>query len=272
MKRYLGWVAAAAVSLGGLASALAADMPMKAVKAPPPPPCVWCGWYVGVNGGWAFGDATGRITDFSTVGIDNFGPIIAAGAVPTFLGAKHDGGFGGGQFGYNWQMRNWLLGFETDIQGANIGNTSTFVFPGGGGFIPIVSTGRDHIDWFGTVRGRVGVTFDNVLLYGTGGLAYGGVKSSLTLIATPSIAGNFSGSLNDTRVGWVAGAGVEWLFAQNWSLKGEYLHVDLGSSNVTMLDPVNLPGAFLTYRFHHEFDSVRAGVNYHFNGPVVAKY
>ena len=272
MKRHLGWGVAVAVSIGSFASAMAADMPVKAVKAPPAPPCVWCGWYVGANGGWAWNDSTGGLTAFSTTGGNDFTPVVAAGGTPSFLGAKHEGGFGGGQFGYNWQVTNWLFGFEADIQGADIGKTSTVVFPGGGGFSPSVSTGRDHIDWFGTVRGRVGVTLNNVLLYGTGGLAYGGVNSTATNVFTPATSGTFSGSSGDTRFGWAAGAGVEWLFAPNWSVKGEYLHVDLGSSNTTVLDPVNFPGAFATYHFHHEFESARVGVNYHFGGPVVAKY
>jgi outer membrane immunogenic protein len=65
---------------------------------------------------------------------------------------------------------------------------------------------------------------------------------------------------------------MEWMFAPKWSVKAEYLHVDLGSSNTTIVDPVNAPGGFATYRFHHEFDSARVGVNYHFGGPVIAKY
>jgi outer membrane immunogenic protein len=274
MNKYLGLVLASVVSLGfgGLGAASAADM---AVKAPPPPPVPvysWTGWYVGVNGGYAWGDSTGNLNAFSTTPGGNFGPAVAAGGTPTFLGAKHEGGFGGAQVGYNWQMTNWLLGAEADIQGAGIGQTSTIVFPGGGGTVPSVSTGRDHLDWFGTVRGRVGFVASSVLFYGTGGFAYGGVHSSVTNVFTPGAAGTFAGSSSDTRFGWAAGAGVEWGFAPNWSVKGEYLHVDLGSSNTTMFDPVNFPTAFATYRFHHELDTVRVGVNYHFYGPVVAKY
>lgn len=278
MNKYLGWALASVVSLGigGLGAASAADMAVKApmYKAPPPVAVYsWNGWYVGVNGGYAWDNSTGNLNAFSTTPPgDNFGPAVAAGGTPSFLGAKHEGGFGGAQVGYNWQMTNWLLGAEADIQGADIGRTSTIVFPGGGGIVPSVSTGRDHLDWFGTVRGRVGFVASTVLFYGTGGFAYGGVRSSVTNVFTPGTAGTFAGSSSDTRFGWVAGAGVEWGFAPNWSVKGEYLHIDLGSSNTTMFDPVNFPGAFATYRFHHELDTVRVGVNYHFAGPVVAKY
>jgi outer membrane immunogenic protein len=170
-------------------------------------------------------------------------------------------------------MSNWLLGVEADIQGADIGRTSTVAFPGGGGLVPSVSTGRDHIDWFGTLRGRAGVTAGPALFYATGGLAYGGVRTSVTNVFTPVTSGNFAGSDSSTRVGWAAGAGVEWGFAPNWTVRGEYLHVDLGRSNVTMFDPVNFPTDSATYRFNHVVDAVRVGVNYRF-GPtaVVAKY
>jgi outer membrane immunogenic protein len=274
MKRHLGGLLASMISLAGIGSAMAADM---AVKAPPAVAPLalynWTGWYVGVNGGWAWDNSTGNLVSFSTAppGID-FTPAVTAGGTPRFLNANHEGGFGGGQIGYNWQMGTWLVGVETDIQGADIGKTSTIVFPGGGGIVPSVSTGRDHLDWFGTVRGRVGVAFNTVLLYGTGGFAYGGVHTNVTNIFTPGTAGTFVGSSSDTRFGWVAGAGIEWGFAPNWSLKGEYLHIDLGSSNTTIFDPVNFPGAFATYRFHHELDTVRVGVNYRFGGPLVARY
>lgn len=275
MRRYFGWALASVVSVGfaGLGGASAADMAVKARPMEAPVAVYnWTGWYVGVNGGYAWGDSTGNLNAFTTAGGSDFTPAVTAGGTPRFLGAKHDGGFGGAQVGYNWQMSNWLFGLEADIQGADIGKTSTTVFLGGGGIVPSVSTGRDHLDWFGTVRGRVGVTANNVLFYGTGGLAYGGVQTSVTNVFTPATAGTFAGSSSDTRFGWAAGAGVEWGFAPNWSVKGEYLHVDLGSSNVTILDPVNFPLASATYRFHHEFETVRVGVNYRFGGPLVARY
>lgn len=259
-------VALAVFSALGIGTASAADLAARPyTKAPPMAVAVynWTGWYVGVNGGYAWGDSTGSLSSFTP----DFGPAVTAGGTPRFLGAKHQGGFGGGQVGYNWQTSAWVFGLETDIQGASIGGTSTVVFPGGGGIVPSVSTGRDHIDWFGTVRGRVGFAANNVLFYGTGGFAYGGVHTTASNIFTPGTAGTFNGSSSATRVGWTAGAGIEWGFAPNWSLKGEYLHVDLGSSNTTIFDPVNFPLSSATYSFHHEFDAVRVGVNYRFGGP-----
>lgn len=154
---------------------------------------------------------------------------------------------------------------EADIQGADIGNSSTSVTS-----IGIVRTARDHIDWFGTVRGRAGFVADRVLFYGTGGLAYGNVKSSFHNLALNNE--NIGGSTSGTNAGWVAGAGIEWAFAPQWSLKGEYLHVNLGSTDVSGLDsaPSAVPN-IATYRFKHEFDSARLGINYKFGDPV-AKY
>jgi outer membrane immunogenic protein len=259
--------------------ALAADLPSRTHAEPPAevPVAVynWTGWYVGANGGYSFGNKSGNLSSFTTAPpTADFGPAVAAGGTPAFLGANHKGGSGGVQVGYSWQTGNWLFGLETDIQEASIGSTSTVVFPGGGGIVPSISTGRDHIDWFGTVRGRAGITTNNVLFYGTGGLAYGGYGSSATNIFTPGISGTFAGNSSGTNVGWVAGAGVEWGFAPGWSVKGEYLHIDLGKSNTTLFDPVNFPAASATYSFHHSLDTVRVGINYRFGfgAPVVARY
>ncbi len=275
MKIFTG-SAIALIGFAMIGSASAADLAARPYTKAPPMVDVaysWTGWYVGVNGGGSFGGSTGKLGDFTTApAAASFLPAVAAGGTPGSLGAKHGGGFGGGQIGYNWQQGIWVYGLETDIQGAAIGSTSTVTFPGGGGTVPSVSTGRDRIDWFGTFRGRVGVTVDRVLFYGTGGLAYGGTKSTATNVFNPPTSGTFMGSTSDTKIGWVAGAGVEWAFAPNWSLKGEYLHVDLGRSNVTISDPVNFPISFATYRFSHTFDTGRVGINYKFGGPILAKY
>jgi len=279
MKKVLLSTAVALIGIASVAgTASAADLAARPyTKAPPivEPIFTWTGWYIGVNGGGAFGGgSTGALTNFSTVAPNNFTPAVVAGGTPGSLSTKHSGGFGGGQIGYNWQTGAWVWGLETDIQGASIGSSSTVVFPGGGGIFPSVSTGRDRIDWFGTFRGRVGYSVDRVLFYATGGLAYGEAKSSASNIFTPNTSGVFVGSKSDTRVGWAAGAGIEWAFLPGWSLKGEYLHVDLGRTDVTITDPVNFPGGFATYRFKHEFDSARIGINYHFNagGPILARY
>ena len=100
------------------------------------------------------------------------------------------------------------------------------------------------VNWYGTVRGRLGYAFNNVLVYGTGGLAYGGVDSRIENSSTYKVS--------STNTGWTAGGGVEYMFAPNWSGKIEYLHIDLGWTP----EPLSL-------KSETEFDVVRAGVNYH---------
>ena len=149
----------------------------------------------------------------------------------------------------------WLIGLEADLQGSAIkGTTSQTQTPA---FLDSTTTSvTKSIDWFGTVRGRVGYLITpTLLLYGTGGFAYGGVDAF---------------QQSSTFTGWTAGGGVEWLFAPHWSAKAEYLYVNLTSSG-------NNGGGSLwqvSNNIHPQINVVRVGVNYHFNwtGPVVAKY
>jgi outer membrane immunogenic protein len=166
------------------------------------------------------------------------------------------------------------LGVEADIQAADIHGSRTFLGPfpevGAPPFGNSFSESQ-NINWFGTVRGRVGVAFNTVLLYGTGGLIYGDVKTHQDLVF-PAVF--FLADSSSTRTGWTAGAGIEWAFAPNWSVKFEGLYYDLG--NVTTA-AIQFPGTsvftdFKTFDFHGAI--ARVGVNYKFGwgGPVVANY
>jgi len=215
----------------------------------------------------------------------------------TFVaGFGNNAGFtGGGQFGYNWQFNgSGVVGFESDI--AWTGQNRSVIFnssiPAAGFRQSQVysATISRNLDYIGTVRGRLGfLATPAFLLYGTGGLAYGGARSS-TLEATAVVPGVSSGvgggSFSDTRVGWTAGAGAEWMFAPNWSAKVEGLYYDLGrvsyGTALQQICPVSAgicaaPGAVFgqttgvtSMRFTGAI--ARVGVNYHFGGPVVAKY
>jgi outer membrane immunogenic protein len=211
-----------------------------------------------------------------------------------------NGGFiGGGQIGYNYQFyNNFVVGLEADIQG--IAGSSSTATAGAGAGVPgfpanalsgTVSTSKS-LDYLGTVRGRIGyLVTPTLLVYGTGGLAYGGANSSTSVFqglsgpVGPGLQTAFgtSGSYSDTLVGWTAGAGLEWLFAPNWSAKLEYLYYDLGtvSYGSGLIASTAASGAnFFTnvVSTTTKFDGhiVRAGVNYHFNwgsaAPVLAKY
>lgn len=258
------------LTAASLNTSLAADLIARPVTKAPPIVAAspWSGWYAGINGGGTWSNNTASLSDTSSPAIFSTG--VALGYTPLSMDAKHGGGFGGGQIGYNWQTGSWLLGLETDIQGADIGSTSTSphtINSGPGAGLNIIRTAQDHIDWFGTVRGRMGYVTGGVLLYGTGGVAYGHTGSNFNntiLLLNESIGG----SASSTQAGWVAGGGIEWAFARQWSLKGEYLHVDLGSTDVSGVDS-RTPTLIATYRFKHEFDSVRLGINYKFGDPLV---
>ena len=131
------------------------------------------------------------------------------------------------------------------------------------------------LEWFGTVRGRAGIlATPRVLFYATGGLAYGSIKTSAALagVTNGGVAIASFGSSTDTRFGWTVGAGVEGKITQNWSAKLEYLYMDLGSFNggTYTLDPGNTIGIRTNSDFRDHI--LRAGINYTFGGPVVARY
>ena len=223
MKRmmFAGLVALAGTVAG---SALAADMTPRYpqqpyVKAPLYNPAFsWTGFYLGLNGGGGWGssrwDRTGEI-DLS-------------------------GGFIGGTAGYNWQTGQMVLGIEGDVDWSGMSGTSS-AFCSAGCSI--------KNDWLGTVRGRIGYSFDRFLPYFTGGLAAGDIQAS-----TPGFAG-----ATQTNLGWTLGAGMEVAIVGNWSAKAEYLHVDLGSFNCG-----TACGGFTPDNVSLKEDLVRGGVNYKF--------
>jgi outer membrane immunogenic protein len=262
MKRMLIGIAAAA-SLAAT-GALAADLPAWTyTKAPVyvDPIYDWTGFYVGGNLGYSWG----RSSDTSTLTNATTGAVLLTTSDRSDL----NGIVGGGQIGYNWQMQNWLYGFEADIQGTGEKGTRNFTFsPGliiGTNLVPtlvIPFALSQKIDWFGTVRGRVGVlATPRVLLYVTGGLAYGEVDSNETIVVTP-----FSNS--NTKVGYTVGAGIEGVISGNWTAKLEYLYVDLGRVNGSF----TLGTDTSSYSSRITDNVLRVGLNYKFGGPVVAKY
>jgi outer membrane immunogenic protein len=276
MKRIFIGIAAIASLL--TTSALAADLAARPyTKAPPPVVAVynWTGFYIGGNVGYSWG----RSRDDSTL-TNGAGTILFASSDRSNL----DGVIGGGQIGYNWQMQNWLFGLEADIQGSDERGSRAFTCPTAvctpsavilvapGAAVPV--TLNQKIDWFGTVRGRVGILASpSVLLYATGGLAYGGVQSS-EIIGLAALTG-FSNS--STRAGYTVGAGIEGVIGGNWTAKLEYLYVDLGRTSGSFLTPIPaLGGGSLTSNYSSRItDNVlRVGLNYKFGfgGAVVAKY
>jgi outer membrane immunogenic protein len=283
-------LAAAGLSVGWSAAAFAADLspspaPTNYTKAPIAPPHSWTGFYAGVSGGFGWSGDDVEVTGSPTVAAAvNAGAAIAnasAGAVSSNFAPNPKGFIGGGQVGYNYQTGQFVWGVETDLSWADIkGDASQSGTAPVVGFPPFVinssGTAEQHIDAFGTLRARLGFTpVDPLLLYGTGGLAYGHVESNTNLAETltPSLGISFSnavGSASAWQAGWTAGAGAEYAFAPHWTVKAEYLYYDLGTLkyNSTLTSTaVNFPvftAAGVSSNADFKGNIVRAGINYRF--------
>lgn len=273
MKRIL--IASAGFALLTATSALAADLPVY-TKAPPVAVVYdWTGFYIGTNLGYSWGRAT---TD-GTVATTPTGVVSPVTTVVPLTGRADVNGFiGGGQLGYNWQAGRFLYGLEGDIQFSNErarGDVCMVAACPGGAFVFT----RDYkLDWFGTARGRLGyLPAERLLLYVTGGLAYGNFSGS-SLFGVNGANAIDLGSWSKLNAGWTVGAGAEAALGSNWSVKFEYLYMDLGNVGGTTATLTNVLALRSTavLAFNTKFtDSIaRVGLNYKFGGPaaVVAKY
>lgn len=218
----------------------------------------------------------------------NFGFIGEQPVVSSF-GLNQSGAVGGFEAGYNWQLgTNWLVGLEADLSLSGLSGqaSGTSVLQTAGSFTQSINA-QTSTDWYGTVRGRLGwLATPDLMLFGTGGFAYGRVVDSVNYtfngapgVSFPETASGFSfsctsnipcflGSSSGIRTGWTAGAGAEWRLAQNWSAKIEYEFVDLGNDTVRVTAaavavPGNAPSSFNAV-FKDQFQVVRLGLNYHF--------
>lgn len=287
------FVLGAAIAGGLVSLSYAADMPVKAPpnRAPMVEPITgWTGWYVGLNAGYQAG--SGNVSTAADPGpfAFSFDPesSVAAALATTGIGAKQRGFIGGGQIGYNWQFApQWLTGIEADFQGLTGEGSATLTSISGVAGFPTetftsATTITKKVDWLGTLRGRLGILVTpNLLAYGTGGLAYGHVTASTTIsqsdtgiLPGPATGtATTTGSISQTRAGWALGGGAEWKLAANWSLKGEYLHYDLGTVSWNSPNLVFNVAGFAAPTFSAvnvrsstrvQGDIVRAGLNYRF--------
>ena len=227
------------------AAAQAADLPSDkgpALYAPPPPVFSWTGFYVGATAGGAF--------SHESVSLGPFGSL-----------STNPAGFvGGGEAGFNYQLpaSNVVFGGETDLQGSTLrGDYGTLATAAG------PASGSSRLEWWGSARARLGLSFGNVLPYVTGGFAYGDVHDNVAL-------GTANFSAGGVRTGWTAGAGVEYAITHNLTAKAEYLYTDLGSVST----PLAGVGAAHTRAAFH---AVRAGLNWKFDwsgapAPITSKY
>jgi outer membrane immunogenic protein len=260
-------VFAAAAALAPL-SAMAADLP---VRAPAPvivaPLFTWSGFYFGLNAGASF-RGSDTATTIGTNAFLAFPPVFA----PRSLQVGETGFVGGAQAGYNWQAGALVFGVEADIQLADGGKRASFVGADlGGGFagLTLTTTARASLDYFGTLRARLGFTpVDRMLIYATGGLAYGQAKLSNSVIVPQAPAVSWAGSASSTKMGWALGAGMEFAVTNNVTLKAEYLHVNLGhvtsyaAGNAAVRAIPALDGVDYVARKAMRSDIARVGFNY----------
>lgn len=225
-------ILAAAALVATAASAFAADLPARPyTKAPPPvvsPATNWSGFYIGAMGGYGWSDRV-------RASVGGLGVTVNSDSL--------NGGFAGGTIGYNWQMpgSQFVWGLEVDAAWSDIKYSET----------AFGVTFEDRIQAFGSVTGRLGMAFNSVLLYAKGGYAWASNKISVSGFG-------LTASESQVHSGWTVGAGLEWMFAPAWSLKGEYMYADYGSkayaANV-------VPGGVHIGATVH---TAKVGVNFHF--------
>ncbi len=275
MTKWKMGAAAAAITVASAFAAQAADLPTR--KAPPapiyvPPPFTWTGFYIGANAGGVWGTGT-RQTDFWGNGLNYFSNYY-----PNNLGSNPGGWMLGGQAGFNYQAGAAVFGIETDLDWTSLGRNFSWYggqFNYGSANNPTYDSlylnAKANLDWIGTTRLRVGfvATPDNrLMIYGTGGIAYAGGSASYHLYD----ANNFvywNGNPSASRVGWALGAGVEYAITNNWTIKGEYIYYNLGSTNsvaypTQLTSSIYFPGTYASTKYTYDGSIFRVGVNYKF--------
>ena len=243
MKTKFIGLLAGLVALGSAGASQAADMAVKAVRAPVAV-YNWTGFYVGGHVGWAEAKEDWFLIQ------NNVG-----------FGFRKDSVFAGGYAGYNWQVgNNFVLGAEvegswSDLRQSNIACT-----------IGQAAICTNNVNALGSIRGRAGVAFNQFLLYGAGGYAVADTSYNRQFL--PLGGGPFTSGVSQTRDGWVAAVGVEWMFANNWVGRIQYDHYDFGTKTYLVPALSNVSDT----RVSTTVDAVRVGLAYKFGGPIVAKY
>ena len=231
-------------------AAFAADLPSTKGSpdfVPPPPAFSWSGVYFGGQIGYEWGQTSSSIYAPS-------GALRVSNPI-----SNNTGGFGGGHAGYNYQINQFVVGLEGDINGSSY----TGSVRNAGGFVV-----RDRLAVDGSIRARAGVAFDRILVYGTGGVAFGSIRNSVT---DPT---GFIESHDTGRVGWTAGGGVQYALDPNWSVRAEYRYTDYGRYDVAFDQVASSPFEERVRDYDHR---VEIGFSYKFDAPpppapVVGKY
>jgi outer membrane immunogenic protein len=244
--------AAAGLTLSFAGPALAADLTPYPVKAPFVERFSWTGCYAGgqIGGMWS----STKLTDPVAIVQESILPGSTVGT--TTAGVNSTGFTVGGQIGCDYQFNpSWVMGIEGAAVGATTKATSNVALQNPGDFEAIAV----RTDLVTSVTGRLGYAVDRWLIYGKGGVAWASNKYSITGSYTGTA---FDAEGLDTRIGWTAGAGVEWAFAQDWSARLEYDYYDFGTHTVNMIDAANAPGGN-PLSIKQTMQTVKLGVNFH---------
>jgi len=214
-------------------TAQAADFGFSSARSVRPAPATeWTGLRIGISGGYAFDD---HDADYS---YNNVAPSIIA-LLPGSAGLSSNGALFGGSVGYDMQMSGVVLGLEGDISWTNFGDNGSILVPANPaiGMPPITFATNYQMDWLSTLRGRIGIPFGDVLIYGTGGLAFADVSMNTTVTVGNPPLGSLVGSTNETKVGWTLGGGGEYAITDHVTVKAEALYFDLGSISLNAGSP-----------------------------------
>ena len=227
----------------------------------------WSGLYAGVNGGYGWsakdsklgGAANGLTTCPGNVEVCDPSPTSDSGT-KTFGAA---GGFGGGQVGYNLQRDRFVFGIEGDIQAAAIDGSGGLSLLGGAAS----ASGKNELDWFGTLRGRAGIALDQTLVYFTGGLAFGGVKDTVSATPAEGLLPPLASPIPKLATSSAAALSTCSIPVPRRLVKAEYQYIDLGSDKLSTTAAAGTAyETTATLDAEHEYNTVRLGLNYHILG------
>jgi len=270
MRRTALVVLATAASLAVIGNASSADLGLPPISPAPPPAYApiyggralydWTACYIGLNAGGVWG----RMRNTWTASGD-FDPDVVSSLQTNGSADIDASGFtGGGGVGCNWQVTTVVWGVEADFEYTGLDESRDQFVPPTGFVDPLHFHEEFRSKWLATFRGRVGwLATPFVLLYATGGLAVAKVETTDSVIDQLNTAEFNTVSSSETRAGWTAGAGAEWKFAPHWSVKAEYLFVDLGQFSTTSANSLD-PLGTIKHDHHLTENLVRAGVNFHF--------
>jgi outer membrane immunogenic protein len=269
-KQLICGVAAAAIIAVVNGPAAAADIVRKAPPAPPaplPPPCMWCGFYLGghVGGAWSRTDTQGFAVPGNSDPSANQTHSFKIGSVALGLHA-----------GYNWQFAPWVFGIEGDFTALPGHDKTVDNLLDGGETTSPPKLNVVRLDWLASIRGRLGYAFDRSLIYATGGVGFVGGRNDIFSSSSLQVLGKD----RFTHVGWVAGGGWEWKYNPNLSFRIEGLFYGFQETESGCAHEFHSPETLCVDAKLRDVAEVRVGATYHFGdfgfgkgkAPVVARY